>query len=406
MAGEPSSKTEEKTVKTIIITAAVTALVTGLIANWIPSLLSITYDWVRQDSILIVQIYDDDGSPVNGVKMSVSQSVSDLLLDSGTTDQNGRVKLRKVTKGMLALEGELQEGPYFRQYRMIHAIQSFPHLITLNRNKDFSRSIAKASLGTDGPITVIPTPSPISTQNPGASPSPQATPVQTPTPRPQDAYRIKYGKEPLTTDRRIKARLEIDWLDGTQVPELKAQTSIGTIGLEDLLKEVGIELEVVHSDKLPANVLGPNRSLSDEEAHSIAKSYRNAMQADKWHFYLIVVPTVDDQMVSFLSDTETRSGAAVSTNFPIPDTRFFFFSVVHEIGHMLNLPHPFQAYGDTKSVMSYFWRWKDWSWDDPQIYRFDQFGQGHIRRAPDEYVMPGQSAFLNYGAPVKWVQSG
>jgi len=393
---------DDKSLRIIIITAAVTALVTGLITNWLPTLVTKAIEWMRQDPVVIVQVFNDDGTPLDGVKVLLSHSTTDAALDFGTTDKDGLLKLRKVILGTLALEAVLEEGSNVRKHRGFYKIDSFPYIVKLSRSKDFSLT-AGSALPSANP-TPNATPSPFANGSPTPSPlaSPATTPVGTPTPGSRDAFRIRYGKEPLTTDRRVKARLEIDWVEGTQVPELKAQTSAGTIQLEDVLNEVGIELEVVVSDKLPVSVMGSDNSLSEEEAKRIAASYRNAMQPDKWHFYLIVVPKAENEITSFMFDTETRSGAALVTGTRAPDRRFFFFSVVHEIGHMLNLPHPFQAYGDTKSVMSYFWRWSDWSWDDPRIYRFDQFGQTHIRRAPDEYVTPGRSAFLDYGAPVKW----
>lgn len=393
---------DDKSLRIIIITAAVTALVTGLITNWLPTLFTKTYEWMRQDPVVIVRVFNDDGNPLDGVKIALSHSVTGAGLDFGTTDKNGELKLRKCRLGTLALEAVLEEGSTIRTHRDFYRVDAFPYIVKLTRSKDFSFIALNSSRSANPAATPYATPSPYANGSP--TPSPQASPATTPvtTDGSRDAFRIRYGKEPLTTDRKVKARLEIDWLEGSQMPELKAQTSAGTIRLEDVLNEVGIELEVVRSDKLPASVVGPDGTLNEQEAKNIAALYKNARQPDKWHFYLIVVPKAENDITSFMFDPQTRSGAALVTGTDAPDQRFFFVSIIHEIGHMLNLPHPFQAYGDTKSVMSYFWRWSDWSWDDPQIYRFDQFGQTHIRRAPDDYVMPGRSAFLDYGAPVKW----
>ena len=413
MTEEKPSKEDEKSLKVIIITAAVTALVTGFISNLIPSIVTRAYNWWKQDPILIVEVHDDERKPVTGAKIAASLSTTDVVLDYGTTDETGAVKLRKIVTGTLALEALLEEGPYIRKYRKFHKIESFPHVITLDRSKDFFQVPTNVSLNSNVQTTPSATSSPSATSaTPDLSPSPAITPSRTLTP--QDALRIQYGKTLLSIDRKVRARLEIDWVEGTHVPELKAQTSAGVITIEELFKDVGIDLEVVRNDNLPGNVLGPDRRLSLEESRRIAANYRNAIHPEKWHFYLIVAARSTVSTTSFMFDTEGRTGAVVLTesgtdlgvaDSKYVDPRFIFFQVVHEVGHMLNLPHPWQAYGDTKSVMTSPHRWSDWSWDDPQVYRFDQFGQTHIRRAPDQYAMPGGSAFLDYGAPVKWVKS-
>ena len=102
-------------------------------------------------------------------------------------------------------------------------------------------------------------------------------------------------------------------------------------------------------------------------------------------------------------DSERRRGAVVFNSEMRSDKRELVFQIVHEMGHMLNLPHPWQTYGPSKSVMSFPWRWRDdWSWDDPSIYRFDIVGRQHVARSPEEYVKPGQSPFLEYGTPAPW----
>ena len=104
-------------------------------------------------------------------------------------------------------------------------------------------------------------------------------------------------------------------------------------------------------------------------------------------------------------DTATRRGFWISAE-QLSNPRQFVWACIHEMGHQLNLPHPWQAYGDTRSVMSFGWRWDDWSWSDPSIYRFDDFGANHIMFGPEQYVRPGGSAFLDYGGPKPWEAGG
>jgi hypothetical protein len=216
------------------------------------------------------------------------------------------------------------------------------------------------------------------------------------------------------SDRKVQAILEIDSVEGTSLPPLQAATSTGVVKIEDVFRELGIELEVVRNGTLPRSVLGADMAFNNNELNTAMKTYMNVAQPGKWHFYIVVAPRATIPTSSFMFDSAGRRGAAILTEYNqelglsdvrYADPRSLVFQVIHEMGHMLNLPHPWQAYGDTKSVMSYPYRWVDWSWDDPQVYHFDEFGQKHIRRAPDMYVMPGGSSFLNYGGPVKWMAS-
>ncbi len=78
-------------------------------------------------------------------------------------------------------------------------------------------------------------------------------------------------------------------------------------------------------------------------------------------------------------------------------------AVLHELGHILDLPHPWELGADTRSVMSYPWRWANWRWDDPAAYRFDAAARRHLLRAPDELVRPGSGPFgagWQSGSPV------
>jgi hypothetical protein len=303
-----------------------------------------------------------------------------------------------VTTGVLVLEAVLDEGPYIYKCRKHLKVESLPLTVPVDKSQDCYVELARAA-------------------NDRASGAAQPTPtsMQAPSPTPHAEYGLRYGKELLQSDRRVQARLEIDWVDGTELPPIKINTSHGAVTVEELFREVGIDLEIVTSDKLPVSVLGSDGAFSVEELAGVMKDHQNMSQPEKWNFYLVVTPRATTQAGSFMFDPVRRRGAAIVTEYGkelalydgrYSDPRLLTFEVIHEIGHMLNLPHPWQAYGDTKSVMSYPFRWSDWSWDDPQVYRFDNFGQRHIIRAPDEYVMPGGSAFLDYGAPLPWRATG
>jgi hypothetical protein len=214
---------------------------------------------------------------------------------------------------------------------------------------------------------------------------------------------VRYGKSGLQTDRKVAAVLEINWIAGPQRPDLLFRSSSGDERLEEILEEVGISVEVRWSSELPPAVMGPDRRFSQAELMATLEQYRSPdLRPDLWHFYLIYGGLHDVPGIRSMMFDPQRRGAAIFTDPSRSHPNETTFEILHEMGHMLNLPHPWQAYGDTKSIMSFPFRWSDWSWDDPQVYRFDGFGQHHIRRAPDEYVRPGGSAFLDYGAPLPW----
>lgn len=71
-------------------------------------------------------------------------------------------------------------------------------------------------------------------------------------------------------------------------------------------------------------------------------------------------------------------------------------TVIHELGHLLNLPHPWEKHGPSRSAMTYPWRWANWNWKDPSVYHFDDFGKHHVLHAPEAFVRPGGSEFLEY----------
>ena len=112
------------------------------------------------------------------------------------------------------------------------------------------------------------------------------------------------------------------------------------------------------------------------------------MREGQWHFYLLLGrKTEAERGLSLVIDPKRRTGAVA---FVDPeDEAGTLHAVGHEIGHLLNLPHPWEVYGNTRSLMSYPWRWEDWDWEDPEVFRFDAVGRRHILRAPEVVVRPG-----------------
>jgi hypothetical protein len=388
-----------QSIKVAVITAVAAALVTLIVSSWLPNLFTKTYDWLSGTRLLVVEV-SDGAKPVEGVKLSLTPVTTGVVQDHGVTDSSGRLTLRDVSTGRFSVEAAYEEGPNVRRYGRVHTVEALPYVIRLDL-KDFP--LQPAVVASAPPAHPSPTPSP-------ASPStPSPTPAEAPT-----TSDVRYGSPLLTSDRKVQAILEIDSVEGTSLPTLEVATGAGTLKVQDIFRKLGVELEIVRNGTIPRSVLGPDGTFNNEELKFVMRTYMDAARPGKWHFYIVVAPRATIPTSSFMFDSAGRRGAAILIEYNhelglsdsrYADPRALVFQVIHEMGHMLNLPHPWQAYGDTKSVMSYPYRWADWSWDDPQVYNFDEFGQQHIRRAPEMYVMPGGSSFLNYGGPVRWMAS-
>jgi len=201
----------------------------------------------------------------------------------------------------------------------------------------------------------------------------------------------------LEADRRVSAVLEIDRAE--EIPELSlaAPTRNGPVDLKRILGEVGIELEVVWSEVLPGSELIDDPWPGLERLQALAADHRMPPTPDgEWRFYLLLGRrTVADQELSMVIDSEYRSAAVV---FIDPDDAAgTLHAVGHEIGHMLNLPHPWEVAGDTRSLMSYPWRWEDWNWLDPSVFRFDDAARRHILRSPESAVRPDAGPWMSSG---------
>ena len=217
---------------------------------------------------------------------------------------------------------------------------------------------------------------------------------------------LSYGDTLLASDRQVDAVLEIDWIEGTPKPEFQAPTRVGVLTVVDIFREVGIDLRVQWSDELPIETMGSDGAFDLDELLATMEAHRDPDEADEWRFYVILAPRfAGNGVFTLMFDSEARRGAALfDQGGALADQSFALNTLVHEMGHLLNFPHPFQTYGDTKSVMTYSYRWEERSYDDPGVFRFDEFGTRHTLRGPERYVRSGSSAFLDYGAPVAWTR--
>ena len=227
------------------------------------------------------------------------------------------------------------------------------------------------------------------------------------------AEQVRYGEPTLTAPRQVKAILEIDWTmdsaSGRDQPPLEVETRIGTIGLREVLRDVGIDLEVRWDEELPRAVMGLDGGFTVAELKKALEGFRNAeVDEDTWHFYAVVGGLYVEQglgprphVLSMMFDEEKRRGFAIFDAALAGSPRSLMSLVLHEMGHSMNLPHPGSTYGDTRSVMSDPSRWGG-DLADPALYTFDAFGRAHIGMAPEHYVRPDGSSYMDYGNPLPW----
>jgi len=339
---------------------------------------SYTFERWRAEPVLIVTVLDD-GEPVKGVRIAATSMLKNQVLASGVTDDHGRAHLDNLhVNTLIAIEAVADEGPYQLVHSEVFKVADLPAKHELEKSKDFRhRAVPLATAST-------------------------STVTSTAAARPN----INYGEPILTVPRLAQARLEIDWITGITRPNLVVNTTSGPKSIEELFRQNGIEVEVQWSDELPASVAGSDGRMNDGELRQVMARYRSGDEADRWHLYLVIASAFEtDGVISLMFDDNRRGAALFVNDLRGQDARELVLSIMHEAGHEMNLPHPFQTYGDTRSVMTYPFRWPNWSYDDPTVYLYDAFGKWHIHRAPDRYVRPGSSKFLDYGATPPWENS-
>ncbi len=221
-----------------------------------------------------------------------------------------------------------------------------------------------------------------------------------------DPAHLRYGEPILKQARLQHAVLEIDWVNGVETFPLEFKTMTGTITLKELFAELGLNIEIRWSSEIPLEMMGVDGKFSTPELLDVMNAYREEVDDSLWHFYVIVGGEYDDQP-SFIThntmfDSEYRRGSAIFESAVKESGTPIVWRFMHTLGHQLNLPHPWQAYGDTRSAMTYKHPWPNWSWEDEEVFRFDAFGKAHIQWAPEKFVRPGGSSFLYYGGTTPW----
>lgn len=209
------------------------------------------------------------------------------------------------------------------------------------------------------------------------------------------AVRFAYDQPELVKERQAKVLVEIDRITGmTQLP-LAVETREGPVDLAEILGDVGLEIRLVWSDEIPATLLGNEMWPGEETLQTVMNRFQNVQpMTGEWSIYLLLIPRRErDSEYSILIDPTHRKGAVVSMPSSPEHPGEILHTIGHEIGHLLNLPHAWEVYGNTRSLMSYPWRWKNWDWSDPSIYHFDAAGRHHILHGPETRVRPGASGF-------------
>lgn len=352
----------------VFVTAALTALATTLVKDWLPSVVKTFFARLRRTPVMVVQV-KDGRRPVQGVSLIAEAPERAEEISSGVTDEHGIARLLDMQTGLLVIQALHRPGPSHQwTYSDTVEITSLPYALELDLD-DFGRAAPP-------PEAVAP------------APSLERTPSSTP-----DA-----------PDRRsVDASLRIDWVEGflDPYPMIEAFRVEG-LSVVDIFRELGLELRLVPGECVPSSIIDGALPITDEMLMEALRRLPATKPEDPWRLYGIAGGTLTRPGVdSMMFDIEARGGFWVGGKTGV-DPRQFVWACVHEAGHQLNLPHPWQAYGDTRSVMSMFYRWPDWAWDEPSVFRFDAFGVDYVRSGPEQYVRPGASSFMDYGGPQPW----
>jgi hypothetical protein len=151
-------------------------------------------------------------------------------------------------------------------------------------------------------------------------------------------------------------KLPLEWWRGAQHADLATA-----------LASIGIVADIRWSDEVDTNGLDPWR----DPAPLIARlqAIRDPLPATDHcrRVQLLLIPRASPLEDLSLVLAPDLAVVSVAPDGP-PGANLH--AVLHELGHLLGLTHPWETGADVRGVMTWPSHWPDWSWDDPRVYRF------------------------------------
>ena len=222
--------------------------------------------------------------------------------------------------------------------------------------------------------------------------------------------------------------IEIDGLPGTQPPRAYTTRTNHEITIERAFEQVGFDVDVVVDSFPPASQGSRTRGYTLAEIHTAMERLRGDVPADRLHAHVFVCSYLMGRgnrgVLGIMYDfgaadlnRRPREGVAIFYDHPllsdprVPQAardREYLFTVIHEVGHALNLLHSFdKARPSALSWMNYphlyprgyetlpgydgtaeFWRQFDETFDAEELR--------HLRHASPREIMAGGFTFGTY----------
>ena len=353
--------------------AALIAVVPVLVVvlNWLPGMAGEVHQVISRITerrIVLIQVRRGI-RPQSGISVAIRDAERVTLIASDLTDGSGAARLKAVPRGYVWIECSFREGLMDYTYSKVHKIESLPYSIELDVERDFYSTAVRS-----GP------PLPI-----GA---------------------LRYGGETLQSDRHPTAILHIERLSNVARLHLEMPNSPEMTQLIDALAALGLRVVVEWGELDPANAFG-GVFTSEDQLLELRHLYMPRVLGDPWVLYVIY--GADDILIGSRGREPSGSMSAVFGNRDgavVVDVEGRGLDpagfILHALGHVLNLPDETPERGERETVMS------------PSVpreggggrgvYQFSDLAKLHVRRAPDPFVRPGGSRFLDYGVPQPWIE--